>query len=258
VVTLNTRSGAVLKTQVFKRELYEARSATLAEPDVLYIGGLWNADTQRQLPSRDIASFFESTWIGEKLSVASGDVESGLSPYETRCMAAGACTYADLDRIRGAASAAWVGAQGISTRIALYDTRGHRTGTYDVTSPRFLRDGTEMPVATSPGITERWKARNSIIRRVFAIDRHLVTIHTLTKIGPHWKFGEQPQFSVFMNIHTLDGAGVVSDVKLPDVPIGRDETCLYTVDYGAGGRRDRAERVKLVQIPIKAGKDAVR
>lgn len=258
VVTLNTSSGAVLGTQPFERELYETRSATLAGPDTLYIAGLWNADPARGLPKRDADSFFESTWLGEKLSLTDGSIENGLPPYETRCGAAGACPYADMDRVAGTGSAAWVAAQGTSTRVALYDARGGRTATVDVTSPKFLRDGTEMPVAVGGDVIERWKSRNSIIRRVFAIGDRLVSIHTLTELGPDWQFGQQTAFSVFMNIHALDGRPLVSDVKLVDVPIGRDDANLYAVDYGPAQRRNGATEATLVRVPITAGPDAVR
>ena len=258
VVSLDTKSGAVVQTVPFRRELYEARSARLVEPDTLYIGGLWNADPARGLPARDNASFFETTWIGEKLSLASGTVEPGLPPHETRCPAASACTFADLDRIRGRAAAAWVASQGTGSRVALYDAGGNRTGTIDVSSPKFLRDGTELPVASKVETIERWKGRNSIIRRVFAVGDSVVTVHTLTDIPPDWKPGEQAQFQIFMNLHRLDGTGLVSDIKLPDLPIGRDETSVYVVDYGSGGRQSGAERMTLMRIPINAGPDAVR
>jgi hypothetical protein len=65
VVTLNRMSGEVLSKQPFKRELYETRTARLVDRDVLFIGGLWNADTPRGLPRREPATFFESTWLGE-------------------------------------------------------------------------------------------------------------------------------------------------------------------------------------------------
>ena len=105
VVTLNAASGAVLSTHPFKREIYDTRSATLVGPDILYIAGLWNANTANGLPKRDVISFFDSTFLGEKLSLTDGGVEGALPPYETRCGAAGACTYADMDRLRGTGAA---------------------------------------------------------------------------------------------------------------------------------------------------------
>ena len=258
VLALKLETGEVVSRQPFKRELYETRSAALAGPDTLYIGGLWNADTQRGLPSRDAATFFESTWLGEKLTLSDGSIDGALPSYESKCTAAGACTFGDLDTISHAEPAAWIAVHGTSTQVAVYDARGSRTRTIDVTSPKFRRDGTELPVATPPDVTERWKSRNSLIRRVFGVAGHLVTVHTLTEIGPDWKFGQQTKLWVFMNIHAVDGTPAVSDVGLVDVPIGRDDSNLYAVDYGAGGRRNGATGAALVRIAIKTGTDVVR
>ena len=50
-----------------------------------------------------------------------------------------------------------------------------------------------------------------------------------------WTRGKQIDFEVFMNIHLLDGFGLASDVRLPDLPVARDEDNLYVLDYGPGG-----------------------
>jgi hypothetical protein len=257
VVTLDMKSGTVVSTQPFKREMYEVRFADLVDTDVLYIGGLWNADEPNPLPKRATDTFFNSTWIGQRVSLATGAVDAGLPPYETRCIAAGSCTMADLDRVRGAKTAAWVSSQGTSASIALYDSSGKRTALHDVRSPRFVRDGVELPVATPAAVYAEWQSRNSLIRHVFAFGDRIATVHTLTGLPPGWKFGEPTRQAVFMNLHALDGAALVSDVKLPDFPVGRDDTHLYVVDYGAAGRRNGGERATLVRIPIKAGPEAV-
>lgn len=257
IVTLDIKSGKVIATQPFKRELYEVHFATLVGPDVLSIGGLWNADEPNPLPKRESDAFFASTWIGQRVSLTSGAVEAGLPPYETRCAAAGSCTIASFDRIRAGKTAAWVGAQGTATSVALYDAQGKHTAAFDVRSPQFVRDGVELPVATPARVYAEWQSRNSLIRYVFAFGDRIVTVHTLTGLPPGWKFGEPTRQAVFMNVHALDGTPLVSDVKLPDFPVGRDDTHLYVVDYGAGGRRNGGERGTLVRIPIKAGADAV-
>jgi hypothetical protein len=258
VGTLDSESGAVVATRPFSRELFEARTLVLATPDALMIGGLWNADQTRDLPDRQPADFYKETWIGERLSLSSGVITPGLAPYENRCIAAGACTTSDFDGIGEGAARGWIASQGISTRVALYSAQGTRTSTIDIRSPKFVRDGTENPVSTKPSETERWRSRNSVIRRVFAIGRYFVTVHSLTVIGPTWKFGETPQFQVFMNIHAADGTPLVSDVRLPDLPIGRDGTHLYAIDYGPAGRGNSSERVRLVRIPVEAGAAIVR
>jgi hypothetical protein len=257
ILTLDIKSGKVLATQSFKRELYEVHFATLVEPDVLAIGGLWNPDEPNPLPKRESDAFFRSTSIGQRVSLTSGTVEAGLPPYETRCVAAGSCTIASLDRVHSGNGAAWVAAHATATSVALYDAHGKRTALFDVRSPQFVRDGVELPVATPAPVYAQWQSRNSLIRYVFAFGDRILTVHTLTGLPPGWKFGEPTKQAVFMNVHALDGKPLVSDVKLPDFPVGRDDTHLYVVDYGAGGRRNGGERGTLVRIPIKADADAV-
>jgi hypothetical protein len=54
-----------------------------------------------------------------------------------------------------------------------------------------------------------------------------------------------------MNVHTIDGGGVASDIRLRDLPVGRDASSLYVVDYGSAGRRKRgAAPITLTRIPV--------
>jgi hypothetical protein len=259
IVTLDLESGAALSSRPYQPDLYPASSAmVLAAPDTLMIAGLWNSNTKLPLPNREAATFFEQTSIGQRVSLSSGAVSPGLAPYETKCPAAGACQTSDFDAIGEGTPRGWIASLGISTKVALYDAKGTRTSTIDVTSPRFKRDGTEMPVKSRVEDYERWRSRNSVIRRVFSIGRYFVVVHSITVIGPKWVFGEIPQLEVFMNIYGADGTPLVSDVRLPDQPIGRDATHLYAIDYGPDGRGQSSERVRLVRIPVEAGAAIVR
>jgi hypothetical protein len=256
IVELNARTGAVVSTRSFKRDLYEAR-ALIVDADAYYIGGVWNADPANSLPKRDVDSFFDSTWLGERVSRDSDSVTGALAVYAARCIAASACTFGSLDRIPDGGSSTWIAAHGASTDVALYDRTGHRTATFDATSPKFQRDGTTLAVATPQEAAERWKSRNSLIRYVFATAKYLAVVHTLTMIGPDWRFGQQTDFSIFMNVYAPDGSGLVSDIKLPGLPIGRDDTRIYVVDYGERGRR-ASDQLTLAAIPVTTGDAAVR
>jgi len=44
--------------------------------------------------------------------------------------------------------------------------------------------------------------------------------------------GTFARFNTGMNIHSIEGRRLVSDIRLPEVPTGRDDTHLYVVDYG--------------------------
>lgn len=259
IVTLDLESGAAVASRPYQREVYPSSSAmALAAPDTLMIGGLWNPDTKLALPDRQQPTFFDQTSIGQRVSLTSGAVSPGLAPYESKCPAAGACTTSDFDAIGEGTPRGWIASLGISTKVALYDATGTRTSTIAVSSPRFKRDGTEMPVKSRPEDYERWRSRNSVIRRVFAMGRYFVVVHSTTLIGPKWVFGETPQLEVFMNVYAADGTPLVSDVRLPDQPIGRDATHLYAIDYGPDGRGQSSERVRLVRIPVEAGARIIR
>jgi hypothetical protein len=53
-----------------------------------------------------------------------------------------------------------------------------------------------------------------------------------------------------MNVHTIAGEALVSDVRLANLPVGRDDRHLFVVDYGAGGRRAGTHNLTLVRYPI--------
>ena len=53
-----------------------------------------------------------------------------------------------------------------------------------------------------------------------------------------------------MNVSRLDGTRVVSDVPLPDVPIGRDGGFMVVVDPGAAGRQTSSTTQTVVEIAI--------
>jgi hypothetical protein len=258
VVALDITTGAAAASRPYQREIYETRSLTILSPGMVQLGGLWNQDVKNILPRRQQTTFFESTSIGQRLSMDSGAVSAMLAPYESRCAAAGICVTADLDAIGDGASRGWIASIGIGTSVALYDSSGARSKTIDVRSPKFVRDGTEMPVETPASKYEPWRGRNSVIRRVFSFGKYFAVIHSRTIHGPDWVFGQQSQFEVYMNIFGADGAPLTSDVRLPDLPIGRDGTHLYAIDYGPQGRGQSPERVRLVRIPVAAGPAIVR
>lgn len=258
VVALDIATGAVVASQPYQRELYDTHVLVILSTGVVQLGGLWNQDVKNVLPRREPTTFWDHTSIGQRLSLDSGAVSPGLAPYEQRCIAAGACTTSDLDAIEEGAARGWIASHGISTRVAIYDAQGTRTSMIDITSPKFVRDGTEMPVQTPASKYEPWRGRNSVIRRVFSFGRYFAVVHSKTIQGPDWVFGQQSQYDVFMNIYGADGAPLTSDVRLPDLPVGRDASHLYVIDYGQQGRGQSPDRVRLVRIPVEAGAAIVR
>lgn len=52
-----------------------------------------------------------------------------------------------------------------------------------------------------------------------------------------------------MKVFDADGRGLVADLSLPDVPIGRGADLIYVVDYGSAGRgADGIDSIRLLGI----------
>ena len=82
--------------------------------------------------------------------------------------------------------------------------------------------------------------RNSIIRRVFAFAEIVAVVHSRTETVADPQLGGLPRLNVFVNLYSRDGTPLVSDIRLSDMPVGRDSSHLYVIDYGAPGRRPAA------------------
>ena len=61
------------------------------------------------------------------------------------------------------------------------------------------------------------------------------------------------EFDWWLNVHSLDGKKLVSDIRLPGMPVGRVDTHIYAIDYGPGGRSGASDSVKVLRIPVKTG-----
>lgn len=54
------------------------------------------------------------------------------------------------------------------------------------------------------------------------------------------------------DVFDADGRGLVADLSLPDVPIGRGADLIYVVDYGSAGRgADGIDSVRLLGISVE-------
>ena len=191
-----------------------------------------------------------------KLSLESGDVTPGFHGYDDKCVSAASCLKVSLARIRDGGSIDWVIAHGGSEHLGLYAGDGKHVASIDIRSPLFHRTGIALGHNTPARPYTLWRRENSEIDRVFAFGKIIATSHMVVDVAPDWDFGTPINYRVHLNLHSLDGTGLVSDIALAGRPVGRDESNLYVVDYGPGGRRPEAKSVRLLQIPIKAGKDS--
>ena len=256
VLSYRLPSGTFHKKYPLPRTFVLGGSAELVDPGLLYVGGLWfpfQQGPQWSLNALDFDHFFDPLRFGVNVPLESGDVTPGFHGYEDKCVSASSCIKVNLARVKGGGPIAWAIAQAGSEHVGLYAGDGKHLASIDVRSPAFRRSG----VSAGPNTPARqyilWRRENSEIDRVFAFGKIIATSHLVADVEPDWDFGPM-NYRVHMNLHSLDGTGLVSDISLPGRPVGRDESHIYVVDYSRGGRPPEAKSVRLLRIPIKVGK----
>ncbi len=218
--------------------------------NALYVSGLWPAAESDWL-SKPIDRMFEGDRVGYRVALDTGRTTPMMPALERGCWSLGPnCLSAMLDAVAGSPGAAFVAAHKVGTSVGVYDEAFRLLRTIDVRSPLFLESGSRNGSRDLAAMVS-WNEDNSVIRECFAIGGRIVTIHSVNRTRG-WKPGQQTNFDVFMNVHTLDGAGVASDVRLPDLPVGHDASSVYVIDYGQTGRRRiGAGSMTLTRIPVE-------
>ncbi len=223
----------------------------------LFAGGMW-ASTEQWLGfnARPQDKLLAGMQLGLALSLADGAAAPLFSgPVETACIGLPEnCRNVTIARVDGAPDP-WIVAQATATSLGVYDDDGALVRTIDVRSPSFLRDGSRARRMSRDGggysAMVDWGLTNSTIQDVYAFGDVIATVH-------HYHATERNQqgplqYNVFMNLHSHDGDGLVSDIRLPGHPVGRDDTHLLFVDWGQAGRRMAFDAVDLVRVPVLAG-----
>ena len=101
-----------------------------------------------------------------------------------------------------------------------------------------------------------WTSRNSTIRSVFGIGGLIVAVHATTE-GTLDKPEHMPIPRSLMNIHELDGRPLVSDIRLLNLPVGRDDANLYVVGRAEDRRGPGTAAQELLQIPVRKGRQSI-
>jgi hypothetical protein len=252
VVVFNMDSGAI--TRRFSkpaRFVASVGSAILeSETQMLYVPGVWGSSDGNWL-LRPLDQMFEGNALGYRLDLRTGHAAPMLAAVERGCWSRGPnCVYATLDKIHSSSGAKWVAAHRVGRLVGVYDADFRPIRAIDVRSRLFLETGVRNE---STSVTEMvaWNEDNSVIRFCYGFGDSIVTVHSYNRTRG-WRPGRQTDFNVFVNIHALDGTGLVSDLRLPDLPVGRDATSLYVIDYGVGGRRiTGSDPISLLRIPTR-------
>jgi hypothetical protein len=214
----------------------------------IYVSGLWPEAADDWLV-KPVDRMFEGDHLGYRLDLRTGQTAPMVPAVERGCWSLGPnCLYASLDRVSGPAGG-WVAAHTHGMLVGVFDNQLRLLRHVDVRSPNFLDSGRRNGSKSLTAMVA-WNEDNSVIRGAYAFGSSIVSVHSFNRTRG-WKPGQQTDFEVFMNLHSLDGTGLASDIRLPNLPVGRDDTSLYVVDYGAGGRRRIGKGViSLFRIPV--------
>ena len=162
-----------------------------------------------------------------------------------------------MSPIVGDESLKWLVTQASSKEIAFYDADGVVRRRFDITSPLFADDGSVLKtLGGEPDV--RWSGRNSLLKSADQVGEVVATVHYRTRLPANYVFGQSTEFDYWMNLHGLDGRKLVSDIKLPGMPVGRDATHIYVTDYGPDGRHSAPDKLKILRVPVKAGTNGFR
>jgi hypothetical protein len=252
VLSYRLPSGTFHQRIALPRTFVIGRSAEYVDPGLLYIGGLWHPQEQGpnwSFNKLDFKRFFETLRFGIRLDLKSGDMVPAFEPYEDERISASSCIDVNLVRVRAPGSIAWAVAHAGSEHVGLYDAKGKLVRTNDVRSPMFQRTGVPAGPFTPAREYILWKRENTEIDRIFGFGRLIATSHLQTNVDPDWNFGPI-NCRVRMNLQSLDGTGLISDIPLPEKPVGQDAQHIYVIDYGRGGRQPESESVRLLQILV--------
>ena len=232
VATFEASSGTYLETPAVPSDFLATEGRILAVSDTLYVPGLWSPGRfgHGQTPRSEM---YRDVQLGWRLPLYGGANGPVADPIETGCTGqAYACDWVGLDRL---GPDAWVLAQGGGTTVAILSDSGAVRRRFDVRSRRFLRDGTALTWEADVRQENDWGMTNSRIYAVYAHDDVVATVHTHHLTGGVVNI----EFAVYMNLHTAAGEGLVSDIRLPALPVGRDGGHLLVIDYGEAGRWGR-------------------
>lgn len=250
VAQFDVDTGSQRRSHPFELMLLPDGNATVAD-GALVIGGTWMpTPTDGNYQHPPAAAFYRDKKLGIRVTLDSGAVTPWLPPYDISCRAH--CPFSTLSKVVGQGPLAWVATQSSSKEIAFYDGGGMVRRRFDITSPLFTDDGTVLrTLGGEPDV--RWSARNSLLKSADQIANVIATVHYRTRLQAGYVFGQSTEFDYWMNLHAFDGRRLVSDIKLPGMPIGHDDTHLYVTDYGPDGRHSAPDKLKILRIPVTVG-----
>lgn len=250
LLTFDLESGAYVRTLAHADEFRPSMGSRMAIADdgaSVVLAGLWPAEKgayDRQHPSQ----MYSRTNLGLELPLSGGSNESVSPALEPGCEAdTTACLRVDVQPL--ANGVGWIVGQGGSTRIAVLSSERQLIRTLDVRSPQFFRDGT-----SARGQVEdlmKWGETNNTIWGIYGLDDLIAVVHARHRTK-NWVRGQIVQYDVFMNLYSTNGRRLVSDIRLPDLPVGHDGSHILVMDYGSAGRHPDVREIRLLRVRVAA------
>ena len=221
----------------------------------LVVPGLWNMKGVYDFSDMQLG------WtvpVERVLRSPSGPTGSPIAaPLEPECHGSGyICRKTHLERFEDSGAWYWAVSQGSSMRVEMLDSGSTRIRSIDVRSSRFTRDGGRVSRNATREESTNWGTTNSAVSDLFVWDDVLGVIHSL-HANAMTSRDDVVQFDVFLNLLSLTGERLVSDIRLPDLPIGRSGEYIYFLDYGPAGRRTDFDQVDVRRLSLIDVRDSL-
>ena len=216
----------------------------------LYTPGIWDLDFGA-IPEGE---YYRGTRLMAELSLADDTSRPLFTPITPDCLSGDAeCLTYTFDRTGTGEDAGWVYAQGPGTTVGVAAAAdGTLVRTFGIASPRFLRDGRRLAFGLGPAVTTEWGLTNSTLNGVYAFGDHIAVVHRHNATTWDPTGVAAVEFNVFMNVFDAEGRGLIADLSLPDIPIGRGDDVIYVVDYGEAGRgADGTDSIRLLGVSVE-------
>ena len=215
----------------------------------LYAPGIWDLDFGA-IPAGE---YYRGTRLMAELSLDDDTSRPLFTPITPDCLSGDAeCLIYTFDRTGTGEDAGWVYAQGAGTTVGVAAADGTLVRTFGMASPRFLRDGRRLAFGLGPAETTEWGLTNSTLGGVYAFGRHIAVVHRHNATTWDPSGVAAVEFNVFMNVFDAEGRGLIADLSLPDIPIGRGDDLIYVVDYGPAGRgADGIDSIRLLGVSVE-------
>jgi hypothetical protein len=236
IVELEIASGTVLRRIPKPPQVRLTLGRSLVEEDSLVLSGLWMEEPDAWL-TQPLGGVLRGAAIGQRYDLASAGAAPLLDLLSEACRSrTPECLYATLDKI-DSDQAGWIGCQAGSSEVGVFADDGTLIRRIDARSPMFRHNGQLLDMPAAAEARAAWHRENSLVYSCWAFRGIVATVHRILDADT-WTPGQQMPARVFLNVHSADGAPLISDLLLDGLPLLRDDRSLYVMREGGAGGAD--------------------